>query len=207
MAPWGYPPARARLTDLRRAAHQGDVSAQFTLGWMYDDGDGVPRDYRDAATWYTRAAGQGHANAQFNLALMLDAGRGAARDRAAADHWYRLAAAHGHQQAQRMIDALTVRPLPGPFDPYEPSTNDAVLIQRASERAAAAYCAAHQATRHAARPRGAAPGPVACRQLGPVCQPMRQPASLPSCHRPGRTGPGPLAARPGREGYPGRCCR
>ena len=33
---------------------------------------------------------------------------------------------------------------------------------------------------------------------------MRQPASLPSCHRPGRTGPGPLAARPGREGYPGR---
>ena len=32
---------------------------------------------------------------------------------------------------------------------------------------------------------------------------MRQPASLPSCHRPGRTGPGPLAARPGREGYPG----
>ena len=33
---------------------------------------------------------------------------------------------------------------------------------------------------------------------------MRQPASFPSCHRPGRTGPGPLAARPGREGSPGR---
>ena len=65
------------------------------------------------------------------------------------DHWYRLAAAQGHQQAQRMIDALTVRPLPGPFDPYEPSTDDAVLIQRASERAAAAYSAAHQAARHA----------------------------------------------------------
>ena len=48
-----------------------------------------------------------------------------------------------------MIDALTVRPLPGPFDPYEPSTDDALLIQRASERAAAAYCAAHQAARHA----------------------------------------------------------
>ena len=76
---------------------------------MYDDGDGVPQDYRDSATWYTRAAGQGHAKAQFNLALMLDAGRGAARDRAAADHWYRLAAAQGHQQAQRMIDALTGR--------------------------------------------------------------------------------------------------
>ena len=34
---------------------------------------------------------------------------------------------------------------------------------------------------------------------------MRQPATLPSCHRPGRPGPCPLAARrPGREGYPGR---
>ena len=116
---------------------------------MYDDGDGVPQDYRDSTTWYTRAAGQGHAKAKFSLALMLDAGRGAARDRAAADHWYRLAAAQGHQQAQRMIDTLSVRPLPGPFDPYEPSTDDAVLIQRASERAAAAYCAAHQAARHA----------------------------------------------------------
>ena len=149
LAPWGYPPARVRLTDLRRAAHQGDANAQFTLGWMYDDGDGVPQDYREAVLWYTRAAGQGHAKAQFSLALMLDAGRCTARDRDAADHWYRLAAAHGHQQAQRMIDAFTVRPLPGPFDPYEPSTDDAVLIQRASERAAAAYCAAHQAARHA----------------------------------------------------------
>ena len=132
LAPWGYPPARARLTDLRRATYNGD---------------GTPLD-REAVMWYTRAAGQGHAKAQVSLALMLDAGRGTTRDRAAADHWYRLAAAQGHQQAQRMIDALTVRPLPGPFDPYEPSTDDAGLIQRASERAAA-YCAAHQAARHA----------------------------------------------------------
>ena len=35
-----------------------------------------------------------------------------------------------------------------------------------------------------------------CRRFGPVCQAMRQPAPLPRCHRPSRTGPGPLAARP-----------
>ena len=32
---------------------------------------------------------------------------------------------------------------------------------------------------------------------GRVAGPPRQPAPLPSCHRSGRTGPGPLAARPG----------
>ena len=46
LAPWGYPPARARLTDLRRAAHQGDVSAQFTLGWMYEHGNDTPDERR-----------------------------------------------------------------------------------------------------------------------------------------------------------------
>ena len=40
-------------------------------------------------------------------------------------------------------------------------------------------------------------------EVGAGLPAMRQPASLPSCHRPGRTGPGPVAARPGREGYPG----
>ena len=156
LAPWGYPPARARLTDLRRAAHQGDVSAQFTLGWMYEHGDDVPQDHREAATWYKRAADQDNATALNVVGVLYATGQGVPKDpreaviwyHRAADHWYRLAAAQGHQQAQRMIDALTVRPLPGPFDPYEPSTDDAGLIQRASERAAA-YCAAHQAARHA----------------------------------------------------------
>ena len=132
-----------------QSADLGYAAGQYNLARAYYFGDGAPLDRSQAATWCRRAADQGHANAQFSLALMLDAGRGTTRDRAAADRWYRLAAAQGHQQAQRMIDAPTVRPLPGPFDPHEPSTDDAVLIQRASERAAAAYCAAHQAARHA----------------------------------------------------------
>ena len=35
----------------------------------------------------------------------------------------------------------------------------------------------------------AAPGTAAYRQWGAVCQALRQPASLPGWHRPGRTGP------------------
>ena len=143
LAPWGYPPARARLTDLRRAAHQGDVSAQFTLGWMYEHGDDVPQDHREAATWYKRAADQDNATALNVVGVLYATGQGVPKDPREAVIWYHRAAdigyapAQGHQQAQRMIDVLTVRPLPGPFDPYKPSTDDAGLIQRASERAAA----------------------------------------------------------------------
>ena len=68
--------------------------------------------------------------------------------RAAAARWYRLAAAQGHQPAQHIIDSLTIRYPPGPFEPYEPSTTEAVLTELARERAAA-YSAAHQAARHA----------------------------------------------------------
>ena len=48
----------------------------------------------------------------------------------------------------------------------------------------------------------AAPGTAAYRQWGAVCQALRQPASLPCWHRPGRTRP--QARRPCREGvfYP-----
>jgi len=41
---------------LRAKAEQGDVSAQFNLGVMYDDGEGVPQDYAEAIRWYRVAA-------------------------------------------------------------------------------------------------------------------------------------------------------
>ena len=111
LATWGYPPARARLTDLRRAAHQGDVSAQFTLGWMYEHGDDVPQDHREAATWYKRAADQDnaaalnvvgvlYAPAQYNLGRATYNGDGTPLDRELAATWCRRAADQGYANAQ-----------------------------------------------------------------------------------------------------------
>ena len=92
LAPWGYPPARARLTDLRRAAHQGDVSAKFTLGWMYEHGDDVPQDHREAATWYTRAADQDNAPALNVVGVLYATGKGVPKDPREAVMWYTRAA-------------------------------------------------------------------------------------------------------------------
>jgi hypothetical protein len=45
----------------RLAAVQGHADAQFNLGHMFENGQGVARDRAEAARWYREAAAQGHA--------------------------------------------------------------------------------------------------------------------------------------------------
>jgi uncharacterized protein len=42
----------------RKAADYGDAVAQFSLGFMYLDGQGVPRDYIQAHMWWNPSASQ-----------------------------------------------------------------------------------------------------------------------------------------------------
>jgi TPR repeat protein len=56
---------------LRLAAEQNHTSAQSHLGWMYDSGEGVPRDEAEAVKWYRLAAEQGDVLAQYNLGWMM----------------------------------------------------------------------------------------------------------------------------------------
>ncbi|WP_244062436.1 tetratricopeptide repeat protein, partial [Aeromonas caviae] len=63
-----------------KAAEQGEVIAQSSLGSMYDNGKGVPQDYKQAVTWFRKAAEQGHAYAQFSLGSMYHEGNGVPQD-------------------------------------------------------------------------------------------------------------------------------
>ena len=54
------------LDSLETAAEQGDVEAQFDLGYMYSSGEGVPQNDAAAAQWFSRATEQGNAEAQGN---------------------------------------------------------------------------------------------------------------------------------------------
>ncbi|WP_052046260.1 tetratricopeptide repeat protein [Candidatus Paracaedibacter symbiosus] len=47
----------------RKAADQGHAEAQFSLGYCYNNGEGVTKDYTEAVKWYCKAA-EGHAWAQ-----------------------------------------------------------------------------------------------------------------------------------------------
>ena len=47
------------IEALRSRANAGDADAQFSLGYMYETGEGVPQDAVEAVAWYRRAAEQG----------------------------------------------------------------------------------------------------------------------------------------------------
>ena len=86
-----------------KAADQGNATAQYKLGLMYDKGQGVQQDYKEAVKWYRKAAEQGHAKGQFNLGVMYYYGDGVQQDYKEAVKWYRKAAEQGHNGA---IEAL-----------------------------------------------------------------------------------------------------
>jgi TPR repeat protein len=53
---FGITDYRAAIEWLRKAAEQGQPTAQFCLGQMYEDGEGVPESDSLAADWYRKAA-------------------------------------------------------------------------------------------------------------------------------------------------------
>ena len=94
------------LRLLRPLAEQGDATAQFNLGVMYRNGEGVPKDDAQAIKWYRLAAAQGNARAQNNLGFMYQRGHGVPKDDAQAVKWFRLAADQGHARAQTSLGTM-----------------------------------------------------------------------------------------------------
>jgi uncharacterized protein len=67
------------LPLLRLLADQGNATAQYRLGHLYDDGTGVTQDYVQALRWYRLAADQGIAAAQFGLGTIYENGQSVPR--------------------------------------------------------------------------------------------------------------------------------
>lgn len=86
--------------ELLEAAKKGDAVAQWRLGTMYDDGQGVPQDYVEAVKWYRKSAEQGAVYGQYNLGVMYEKGKGVPQDYAEAMKWYRKSAEQGNAVAQ-----------------------------------------------------------------------------------------------------------
>ncbi len=98
--------ALTALREWRPLAEQGNAKAQYNLGVMYDNGQGVPQDYAKAVEWYRKAAEQGYADAQYNLGHMYDKGEGVTQDYAKAMGWYRKAAEQGDADAQHNLGVM-----------------------------------------------------------------------------------------------------
>ena len=88
-------------------AKMGNAKAQCQLGYMYQWGIGVSRNYAIAAEWYRKSAEQGYAKAQCQLGYMYESGKGVSKDYAKAmdlyreaSVWYRKSAEQGYADAQ-----------------------------------------------------------------------------------------------------------
>ncbi len=89
-----------KLTTDGQASVPDIASAQYMLGVMYANGQGVTLDYRKAALWYYKAGVRGNASAQYRLGVMYVNGQGVTQNYREAVVWYRKAAEQGNAMAQ-----------------------------------------------------------------------------------------------------------
>jgi uncharacterized protein len=91
-------------------AERGVPIAQTYLGYMYQYGLGVPRNFAVAASWLNQAAQQGEPTAQFLLGLLFDKGYGVPQDWVQAEVWLNLAASQASAKQrdywERVRDAV-----------------------------------------------------------------------------------------------------
>ncbi|MBT4710161.1 MAG: sel1 repeat family protein [Alphaproteobacteria bacterium] len=89
-------------------AIRGNAAAQFAMGYMVEEGEGVQQDFGTALRWYERAADQGHALAQYHQGKMYQGGLGVPADTLQAAKWYVLAARQGDPTAQFSLAILYI---------------------------------------------------------------------------------------------------
>lgn len=82
----GDPAGAARAYT--RCAEMGDATCQLNLGWLYEEGRGVPRNLTTAVRWYRASAEQNDPKAEENLGNMYQLGRGVAQNCKTAVEWY-----------------------------------------------------------------------------------------------------------------------
>lgn len=78
----------------------------YNRGLLYQNGNGVPKDYAEALKAFRVAADGGLAKAQYALGGMYQQGWGVGKDPATAAKWYKLAADQNYPQAQNDLGVL-----------------------------------------------------------------------------------------------------
>ena len=90
------------------AAQQGIAQAQFNLGVMYFNGEGVGQDVDEAISWIEKAVRQDMAIAQYTLGMFYQDGKVMEQDLESARHWLNQATLN-HSPEDDFLDDLTRR--------------------------------------------------------------------------------------------------
>ncbi len=95
----------------RQSADMGYDKAYAMLGLCYDFGQGVTKDYDEAAKWYRKGAEQGNALCQYCLGGLYYFCQGGKEDYDEAAKWYRKSADQGYAPAQYSLGKCYLRGL------------------------------------------------------------------------------------------------
>ena len=94
------------LAALKAKAEEGDIEAQYEMGWRHALGMGAPLDDDLAVEWLQRAAEAGHMLAQNNLGARFFTGDGVEENLQQAYRFFYLAANQGDRKAGKNLDAI-----------------------------------------------------------------------------------------------------
>ena len=82
------------------SAKAGNPIAQLRLAMLYEAGDGVPRDKKEAFAWYLRAAQAGEPGAQSEVGGYYEEGDGVPENWPVAAQWYQQSASQGWMKGE-----------------------------------------------------------------------------------------------------------
>lgn len=97
----------------QKSAEQEFPPAQYQLGQMYHNGEGISQNLKQATHWFKKAmryyevaAVKGNNQAQYKLGQMYYNGEGVPQDLILAEQWYRKAAEQGNAKAQYQLGKM-----------------------------------------------------------------------------------------------------
>ena len=89
-----------------KAAENGSDAASGNIGYMFQHGAGVQKDYAQAMSWFDKAVAQGNSDAENQLGWMYQFGQGVDVNDTNALAWYQLSADAGNKNGQNNLQAL-----------------------------------------------------------------------------------------------------
>ncbi len=88
------------LSILIPLAEFGSATAQHNLGIMYEKGEGVIKDPKEAFDWYLKAAKQGYGPSQYNVSIFYVKGEFVPQDFVRSYMWVSIAELNNYEEAQ-----------------------------------------------------------------------------------------------------------